>query len=192
MNGDLNDIEKARYEFACQAIFDRRKTQYSFLLFYLVATGACASVVIGSDDRDSLLLILLVPILLQLPVYGNWWRQRTSLRQYDSTRRKILHLENEAEEKWQRPETMIFNDVIFLAMPLAVVGLAWLLLRQNGAGSCMRNHDFVILLIAATASTMLSLLLVLFFCIRDSLKQAWKGAGVNGAQDDTTGIDGDE
>lgn len=74
----LSDVDRARHEFASQGIFERRKTQYNLLLFYLGATGACLSVVLSSSQPETRVLVFLVPILLEIPIYTLWWYQKGS------------------------------------------------------------------------------------------------------------------
>ena len=89
MRGKLSDAEKAHHDFLCQGILERRKTQYVFFLFYVGVAGACSSVILAVQDPLERLLILMIPILLQAPVYFTWWYQRNQIYDLDDARCQI-------------------------------------------------------------------------------------------------------
>lgn len=162
MSEDLTEKEKVRFEFTSQGIFERRKTQYVFFLFYLGAAGACASLVLGAKSPEERLLVLLVPILLQLPVYFTWWYQRNQIYNIDDIRKSIIGLENDVNESWQTPHGKYSNDIMMLLVPAALVSLAWLVLRHRNP-DIFSADDFVLLCQGAFLSTILSSSVGIYF-----------------------------
>jgi len=153
----MTDADKVRLDFLAKGIFERRKTQYVFFLFYLGAAGTCASVVLSADKPETRLLILLVPVVLQLPVYFTWWYQRNQIYRIDDARLRLLGVPNSLDEAWQARLGKYANDLVILLVPGVFVGLAWLIRRDSPDG-VLANNDFLALLCVAIATSALSFL----------------------------------
>lgn len=67
-----------RLDYYTQALFERRKTQYQWLFFFLTLVGASTLTVLNSDiaKQPTRVLILLVPIFFAIPTYIMNWYQR--------------------------------------------------------------------------------------------------------------------
>jgi hypothetical protein len=161
----LTDVDRARHDFASQGIFERRKTQYNLLLFYLGATGACLSVVLSSSQPETRVLVLLVPILLEIPIYTLWWYQRDQLYGLDVIRKKIIRREQSRKDSWQAPLGKYANDVIIILSPWVSVFFAKHILKGKNV-SVLVNSDFMMIFMAAIGSTFFSMLVFLFYSLR--------------------------
>jgi len=158
MSNGMSELDKERLRFFSQSIFERRKTQYILALFLLAATGACASLVIQADEPLTVLLVLLVPILLEIPIYLSWCYQNHQILAADRDRRDLL--ENNYgvhERRWQEPLARYAFDVVMIALPFLIVALAWSLVRKEYDCAWCSNTEFPIIALCAMFGTIFSL-----------------------------------
>jgi len=157
MCGNKEDILQSKHSFLCQGVFERRKTQYQLFLFFLGAAGACAGAVLGTKDPERRLLVLLVPALLQIPIYISWWYQRNQIDVLDKKREQIDSL-----PPWQDPILKYSNDIIMIVTPLVLIGLAAYVLQSKSL-PVRSNSDFRILLSVSATTSLASVAMMVGF-----------------------------
>lgn len=126
-NLDVKDIDKLEYDFVTNGIFERRRNQYSFLLYYLAFSGIWASIITSIDDPARLIPLLAIPIFIGMPLYLEFVYQRLEIDKLDKTRSHILgdHIRHKS---WQPSDVKYINDfLIAILVPLSLTIIAIML-----------------------------------------------------------------
>lgn len=165
---DLSKAELAHHAFLCQGIFERRKTQYVFFLFFLGVAGLCSNAVLAAKHPHERLLILMVPILLQIPVYITWWYQRNQISMLDRARKQIVDptVHEEPSVSWHDKSARYAVDIVLLGIPLVLVLVGWWLFHRE-LSKCVGNEPFTLLFVSAISAVVASVIIGWVNHVRD-------------------------
>ena len=126
MCDEMNAADKLEHSFVCQGIFERRKTQYVMLFFFLAAIGICGTAVaVEPHDRR---LLLVIPILLEIPIYLSWLYQTRKIFHLDDKRRELLgQVTNDTGIRWQDTLGQMIFDFLIIPIPYVLLVAAYVL-----------------------------------------------------------------
>ena len=118
---DLSEKEKAILTFTRTGIFERRRTEYFLLLFFLGVVGTCVTVVLKDDGASSdpnTALVLVFPIVMSLPINTLFWHQAKKIQALDTAQRAIIS----ELPVWHAPAGIIsFGSTLLLPIVLLPV-----------------------------------------------------------------------
>lgn len=144
----MEEEDKIKFTFLYQAIFERRKTQYILLIFYLGVVGACASLVLNNykppHPNDNLIIILLFPIILIIPVHTLFWYHTLQIEKLDAKRCSIIP----DLPHWQSKMGVLSVDATLLLPLIALPTLSGFLMYKENQ-SLFENFHFLCVFVVA-------------------------------------------
>ncbi|MHC4757593.1 MAG: hypothetical protein ACYTE8_02945 [Planctomycetota bacterium] len=119
-------------EYTRTSIFERRKTQYILLIFYIGVVGACVGLVLNNytqlETNKNLILILLYPIFLIAPFHMLYWYHNWKIEDLDAKLRSIIP----DLKPWQSPMGIASFDIVLLTPLVGLPALGGILLNKCG------------------------------------------------------------
>ena len=111
----LSEIDRETLQFTREAIFERRKTQHQFVLFYLAAVGVSAGIAFGSSGTLSAhsIYAFMFPIFLAFPVHQFCCYQRMQIARLHQRRQKLIG--DPVLKHWQSWYGMIATSATLLS-----------------------------------------------------------------------------
>ena len=160
-NKIFSDRDREILKYTRTSIFERRKTQYVLLLFYLGVVGVCTSLVLNNYKppqlNNNLILIFLFPIVIIIPLHTLIWYHALKIEQLDAERRLIIA----GLKPWQSKMGIISFSVTFL-LPLFALPILSGFLLYDGKKSLFETFHFISVILGAVVVCLVAIIIEIY------------------------------